>query len=121
MSAYEGVAAPLTNGEIRGALLSVPQPSPYHDLNSTEELPMANKVELVSWHQFATLIAVMIVVIGGALVWLRTDLSNINSTLTNEMSDLTRQVSGVREGVAVTNQKLDDLIRETQRNGSRSH
>jgi ABC-type transporter Mla subunit MlaD len=80
---------------------------------------MTKTSDVVTWVPLGIILGLAIAAVGGGFVWLKSDITGFRSDFNTQITTLTTQVSGVREGVAVTNQKLDDLIRETQRNGGR--
>jgi hypothetical protein len=110
---YEAAAMPLIGRWFIGALPAPLQLNPYEaqPMAKSPAPPAAKSSDFVTWTQVVTLIMVMIAVVGGGFTWMHVDMSDLKSGIT----DLTKQVSGVREGVGVTNQKLDDFIQEVRR------
>ena len=80
---------------------------------------MARASDAVTWTPFGIVLALAVAVVGGAFAWLRSDVSEFRSEVHTDLQGLTAQVSSIRENSGITNQKLDELIKETQRNGSR--
>jgi hypothetical protein len=75
------------------------------------EGPDMPKTENVSWTQIATLIGLMIAVIGGGFVWLHSDMDGIKSNIVG----LTNQVSEIRGEVGKTTGKLEIVVQELQK------
>jgi hypothetical protein len=71
----------------------------------------AKSVETVSWTQFATLVVVLVAVVGGAFAWLHSDIDGLRLNVT----DLTKQVGEIRGSVERTNGKLDIIVQELQK------
>lgn len=80
---------------------------------------MAKASDTVTWIPLGIIFTIALAAIGGGFVWLRSDVTGIRGDFNTEINRIATQIAGVKEGIAVTNQKLDDLIRETQRNGGR--
>jgi hypothetical protein len=112
---WEG-AAPLVTGGAIGSAFS-PIANPYDP--STREKVMARASDAVTWTPFGIVLALAVAVVGGAFAWVRSDLGDFRKEVHDDFQSVVTQISAIREGIGTTNQKLDDLIKETQRNGGR--
>jgi len=148
------LASGVTENELPALLveMSALQPAQHvHSISLQEIIPYFQsrgfavaKSETVTWTNLWALVGVMVVVIGGGLAWLHSDMGTLGSTfeksigslktdlksditdlktdvhgemtsLKSEVAGIRAEVSGIRVEAATTNTKLDALIQNTQR------
>jgi hypothetical protein len=80
--------------------------NPYFEVRKRQPMPKTS--DNVTWPQLLGLVGLAVVVVGGAFAWLHNDIGDIKI----DVREIRMSANDVAKQAALTNQKLDILIKK---------